>query len=99
MLSVFCAGCTKNQAGDFSARSAEREKTVDKQAAAWYNEKKRFSRFKQMKANYKAPLAALFLFAAQDALMASSENNGSSNDNGGIWSEDGVVHLPPVPIK
>ena len=68
--------------------------------AACYNIKKKILRENVMKHIYEAPCAWLALFASRDLLMASDEitpgGPGSGGDN--FWSEDGTIHLPPVPL-
>lgn len=51
-----------------------------------------------MKFAYKSPRATLELFELKDVLFASPE---SDEENGGdsFWSDDGTIHLPPVPLK
>lgn len=57
-----------------------------------------------MKRAYKQPKAEAFLLASADLLMASGESDsGSDGSQGGQngndpWIEDGVIHLPPVPL-
>ena len=55
-----------------------------------------------MKKTYESPRAFLALFMAQDVLMASDETPGGTGGEGGsgdsFWSEDGTIHLPPVPL-
>lgn len=56
-----------------------------------------------MRRTYKAPAAEALLFAPLDLLMASTEDDaglsGSEGDGSGPWiGDDGVIHLPPVPL-
>lgn len=58
-----------------------------------------------MRRAYKQPEAEAFLLAGTDLLMASGEiDGGTSGSQGGQngndpWiGEDGVIHLPPVPL-
>ena len=50
-----------------------------------------------MKNTYESPRAFLAGFVAQDVLMASGETPGG-NGGDSFWSEDGTIHLPPVPL-
>ncbi|MBQ8350758.1 MAG: hypothetical protein IJY20_01780 [Clostridia bacterium] len=56
-----------------------------------------------MKRLYESPCAWLALFAAADLLMASDETDDGESGGGigngdSFWSEDGIIHLPPVPL-
>ncbi len=54
-----------------------------------------------MKFAYKSPRATLDLFEVRDVLFASPESD--EENQGGIgdsfWSDDGTIHLPPVPYR
>jgi hypothetical protein len=73
------------------------KKTVDKPRPAWYNKENERLRESVMKKTYESPRAFLAWFVAQDVLMASGETPGG-NGGDSFWSEDGTIHLPPVPL-
>jgi hypothetical protein len=75
-----------------------RKKVVDKCRKTCYNEKNIRLREKEMKFAYKSPRAMLELFELKDVLFASPESD-EENSGDSFWSDDGTIHLPPVPLK